>query len=115
MRDCHAILGQRASFVRANAGGGAKSLDRLKVLDEHKLLGHSLGSEGQRHGHSGEEALWHISHDDTNCKHKHIDGIVTHNGKTIHEERYAEDNSDGRDNDNESFNFVGKRRLLILG
>ena len=69
VRDSHAILGQSASFVRANAGGGAKSLDGLKILDKHKLLGHSLGSEGQRHGHSGKEALGHISHDDTNGEH----------------------------------------------
>ena len=47
--DGHSVLGQRASLVRADGGGGTQSLDGLKILHKTVLAGHTLGGQSQTH------------------------------------------------------------------
>ena len=45
----HPVLGQGASLVGADGGGGTKGLHSFKVLYQAVLLGHTLGSQSQTH------------------------------------------------------------------
>ena len=111
----HSVLSNGSSLVGADARCGAKSLDILKVLHEHLLGGHALGSEGKRHSDSSEKTFGNVSDNDTNSEDEHIDGTILDYQETVSEEGNTEDDSHDRDQDNESLNFVRKRSLLGLG
>ena len=62
MRNGHLILGESASFVRANARCATESLNRLEILNEDLLRGHSLGGEGHAYSHCDLKAFWNIGY-----------------------------------------------------
>ena len=72
----HSVLSEGSGLVRADARGRSESLDRLKVLDEHHLLGHSLGGKSEGDGNSGEETFWNIGDNDSNGEHEVGDNWV---------------------------------------
>ena len=45
--DRHPVLSQRSGLVGANGRRGSQCFDRLQILDQAILLGHSLGSQRQ--------------------------------------------------------------------
>jgi len=94
VRDRHSVLGEGTGLIGANARCGTEGLNRLQVLDQHHLLGHTLGSKGQGHCDSGEETLRDVSDNDTDGKDEHINGLVLNNEETVEEERDTEDDSD---------------------
>jgi hypothetical protein len=104
-------LGESTGFVGADARGGTKGLDGLKVLNEHELLSHSCGGEGQRKGDSSEESLGHIGDDDTNHENDGLDNFVT-DGNGEDQEGDTEEDSDSRDDEDEPVDLDGKRGLL---
>jgi hypothetical protein len=75
---------------------------------------HSLGGKGKRHSDSSEETFGHISDNDTNSEHKVGNGIVSID-ETKDKESDTEEESDTRDDLDESFNFNGKRSLSRFG
>ena len=90
----HSVLSERAGLIGADARGGSESLDGLKVLNEDLLLMHALGSQSKGNSYGGEETLGHVSDNDTNGEHDHIDDGVLDNKETVKEEGDTEDNSD---------------------
>ena len=105
LRHSHTVLSYGACFVRAYTARGSKRLNGLKVFHEHHLCGHSLGSQGKRDCHGGQEALWHISDDDTDCEDKLIDQIEA-DPQTVYEKGEAEDESHDRNQLDESINLT---------
>lgn len=43
--NCHSVLCQSSSLIRADSGGGSKGFHSFQVLDQTVLLCHSLGSQ----------------------------------------------------------------------
>jgi len=68
--ESHAVLCERSGLVRANARRRSEGLNGLEILDKHVLLGHALGSQGERDSHSGEETFGHVGDNDTDGEHK---------------------------------------------
>lgn len=107
------VLSQSSGLVRADARGGSKSLDGFEVLDEHHLLGHSLGSESEGHSDSGEKTFWDVGDNDTDGEdHVGDERVLVDNSED--EEEDSQEHSDGRDDLDESFNLNGQRSWLGL-
>jgi len=108
----HSVLSESSGLVGADAGGGAKGLNRLEVLNQHHLGGHGLGSQGEGDGDSGEETFGHVSDNDTNHENEVSDDIV--GGETEQEEANTEGNGHDGDDLDESLNLDGERSLSGL-
>ena len=106
VRDGHTILGQSARFVGANGRGRAKRLDGLEILDQAILGGHALGREGQAHGDSGQQTLWHVSDDDSDEEDNGVEPVIAQN-EGDDEEGDAEEDGDTGDQVDEVVNLLG--------
>jgi len=62
----HSVLGECTCLVGANARSRSEGLNRLKILDKHVLLGHTLSGEGKGDSDSTEETFRDISDNNTN-------------------------------------------------
>jgi hypothetical protein len=112
VRDSHAVLSKSTSLIRADARGGAEGLDRLEVLDEDHLIGHTSGSDSKRHSDGGKKTLGHIGDNDTDSEDHAINDDESAEGNA--EEHDTEDKGNTRDDMHESLDFVGERGLLDL-
>ena len=77
MGDSHSVLGEGSGLIRADGGGGSEGLDSFQVLDEAVLAGHSLGSEGQAHGNSGDETFRHVGDNDADQEYDGSEPMVS--------------------------------------
>lgn len=102
--DSHSVLSQCSRLVRADSWGGSERLDSLQILDQAVLGRHSLGSESQTHGDSGQQAFWHVSDNDTNEEDDCIKPVVAQNESNDEEGDAKEDGHTG-DNVNKMFNL----------
>ena len=93
MGDGHSVLGQGASLVRADGGGGSQGLDSLQILDQAVLGCHPLGGQGQAHGDGGQKTLGDVGDNDTNQEDVGIEPVVT---KDVGDSSDEVDNISGR-------------------
>mmetsp|Transcript_9745 Transcript_9745/g.27748 ORF Transcript_9745/g.27748 Transcript_9745/m.27748 type:complete len:714 (+) Transcript_9745:2219-4360(+) len=108
----HTVLGESSRLIGSDDGGTAESLDGLQVLHEHLPVAHSLGGKGQRDGHGGEKALWHVGHDDTDGEDDVLDeGRLS---ETDSEQGHAKGDRDGRDKQDELPDLLVDWRTLLL-
>ena len=89
----HPVLCQCSCLVRADGGGGAKSLHGLEVLDETVLAGHPLGGESEADGDGSQETLGDVSDDDTNQEDDGVQPVVAQD-EGDDEECYSEEDGD---------------------
>merc|ERR1712142_1236865 len=106
MSDCHPVLCQGTSLIRANGGCGTQSFYSFQVLNKAILGCHSLGSECQTHSHSSKKTLRYIGNNDTNQEHNSIQPMVSHN-ESNNEEGNSKEDSYGSNDVNEMGNFLG--------
>ncbi len=62
------ISGERACFVGADHRHGAKSFDRMKLLNDRLALGHAQHAKSKRDSCHDWQALWDGSDDTDNSK-----------------------------------------------
>jgi len=110
----HSVLGESTGLIGTDARGRSESLDGLKVLDEHLLLGHALSGEGKGDRNGTEETFRDVSHDNTDGEHQ-VSDVVISVSNTEEEESNTEDEGDGTDKLNEKLNFDGEGSLNSLG
>lgn len=109
--DSHSVLSQCSRLVWADSWGGSKRLDSLQILDQAVLGSHSLGSESQADGDSGQQTFWHVSDNDTNEEDDSIKPVVAENESDDEEGDAKKDGHTGDDVD-KMFNL--QRYTLVL-
>ena len=72
---------------------GTQSFDSFQILDQAILLCHSLGSQGQTDGDSGEKTLWDVGDNDTDKEDNSFEPVITKDESKDEESNTKEDSN----------------------